>query len=195
MLRSWKIAFGYWLPVTNSSLHIECVKPGNYEFELEFESELTLFGRELESFQAGQSFIALFNSDSLLLAPEFYQGRQLWLNYSTENNDISINCAKIEEAPKVCTMQIPHVVYGVGAIAGSTIEIYLANSPTAQSSARSVTSVVVGSDGSWGPVNLDDGCAGQTILFKVDGEWMSQSDAWSAGGVPPDPVYGYQLTP
>ncbi|MBA02363.1 MAG: hypothetical protein CL752_08140, partial [Chloroflexi bacterium] len=98
-------------------------------------------------------------------------------------------------APKVCTMQIPHVVYGVGAIAGSTIEIYLANSPTAQSSARSVTSVVVGSDGSWGPVNLDDGCAGQTILFKVDGEWMSQSDAWSAGGVPPDPVYGYQLTP
>ena len=194
VLRSWKIAFAYWLPVTNSSLHIECVKPGNYEFELEFESELTLFGRELESFQAGQSFIALFNSDSLLLATKQLTGAYLDLSYGREA-DISINCVKIEEAPKVCTGQIPHVVYGVGVTAGSTIEIYLASSAIAQSSARSVTSVVVGSDGSWGPVNLDDGCVGQTILFKVDGEWMSQSDTWSAGGVPPDPVGGYQLTP
>jgi hypothetical protein len=195
-LRSWEIVFAYDMPVTNSSLHIECVKPGNHEFELEFQSEIMMHGEQLEEFQAGQSFIALFNSDSLLLSPKNPSSKHqhLYLSYKRVS-EMSINCAKIEEAPKVCTGQIPHVVYGVGAIAGSTIEIYLANSPTAQSSARSVTSVVVGSDGSWGPVNLDDGCAGQTILFKVDGEWMSQSDAWSAGGVPPDPVGGYQLTP
>ncbi len=195
-LLPWEMSFQYDMPVTNSSLHIECVKPGNHEFELEFQSEIMMHGEQLEEFQAGQSFIALFNSDSLLLSPKNPSSKHqhLYLSYKRVS-EMSINCAKIEEAPKVCTGQIPHVVYGVGAIAGSTIEIYLANSPTAQSSARSVTSVVVGSDGSWGPVNLDDGCAGQTILFKVDGEWMSQSDAWSAGGVPPDPVGGYQLTP
>jgi len=196
VLRPWEIIFKYDMPVTNSSLHIECVKPGNHEFELEFQSSIMLHGEELENFQAGQLFIALFNSDSLLLAPWNPSSKHetLYLSYGREA-EMSINCAKIEEAAKVCTGQIPHVVYGVGATAGSTVEIYLANNPTAQSSARSVTSVVVGSDGSWGPVNLDDGCAGQTILFKVDGEWMSQSDAWSAGGVPPDPVGGYQLTP
>ena len=193
-LRSWEMTFKYDMPVTNSSLHIECVKPGNHEFELEFESDIVLRGEELENFQAGHLFIALFNSDSLLLSPWSSKQDHLFLSYDRVS-DMSINCAKIEEAPKVCTGQIPHVVYGVGATAGSTVEIYLASSATAQSSARSVTSVVVGSDGSWGPVNLDDGCAGQTILFKVDGEWMSQSDAWSAGGVPPDPVGGYQLTP
>ncbi|MFL2647231.1 MAG: hypothetical protein ACJ0KD_07235 [Dehalococcoidia bacterium] len=38
LLNSRGTQFNYDMPVTNSSLHIECVKPGNHEFELNMHS-------------------------------------------------------------------------------------------------------------------------------------------------------------
>ena len=68
------VSYEYDMPVTNYSLHIECVKPGNHELKIEFDSEILMSGEEIKNFQAGQSFIALFNSDSLLLATKQLTG-------------------------------------------------------------------------------------------------------------------------